>query len=181
VHVGDTVVRFEEDHPRDERALLRDITGNPPGRMITLGVIRAGQPVELPVTLGEWPRMAWEEANAPLKVQPPHWVIPADLGLKATELTDAVRSTQAVPAAVQGVLVTEVGHDTDAARRGVVAGDVIMQVGDVPVATASALFERIGATRKAGHDMAMLLIFPKNKGASAFASPKWLPVRLSAN
>jgi serine protease Do len=181
LHIGDIILRFEEDSPRDERALLRDITGNPPGRQVTLGVLRAGQPIALPVTLGEWPRMAWEEANAPLKVQPPHWVIPADLGIKATELTEALRVAQALPAAAQGVLVTEVAHDTDAARRGVVAGDVIMQVGDVPVATTTALFERIGATRKAGHDMAMLLIFPKNKGASAFASPKWLPVRLSAN
>jgi serine protease Do len=181
VHVGDVITRFEDDSPSDERWLLRDISGSPPGRQVTLGVIRAGQTIELQATLGEWPRMAWEQANAPLKVQPPHWVIPADLGIKTVALSDALRIYYAVPAGPEGALVTFVVHDTDAARRGVQPGDVIMQVGDVAVANESAFFQQIEANRKAGHDMAMLLIFPKDKGSSAFASPKWVPVRLTAN
>ncbi len=177
---GDVIFRFEEDHPADERRLLRDITGNPPGRKVSLGVIRAGQTIDVATTLGEWPRMAWEEANAPLKVAPPHWVIPADLGIKATALTDKLRTDREMPATVTGALVLDVAHGTDAARRGVAPGDVIMQVGDVAVGSDTALLAQIQAVRQGGHDMAMFLIFPKDKGKTGFASPKWVPLRVSA-
>jgi serine protease Do len=181
LHIGDVIQRFEEDSPPDERALLRDISGSWPGREVKLGALRAGATIELHATLGEWPKMAWEEANAPLKVAPPHWVIPADLGIKAVTLSDAARAGNALPAGVAGALVTEVAHETDAARRGIVAGDVIMQVGDIRVDGDAALFRQIDAVRKSGHDMVMLLIFPKTgKAVTGYPSPKWVPVRVSA-
>jgi len=178
--IGDVILRFEEDSPADERALLRDIAGSPPGRAVTLGVVRAGHDVSLPATLAEWPKMAWEAINAPLKVAPPHWVIPTDLGIKVTTLTEQVRVEDSMPAALRGALVLDVAHGTDAARRGLTPGDVIMQVGDAAVDSDAALFRQIDAARKSGQDMAMFLVFPKNKGTSAFPSPKWIPLRLSA-
>lgn len=180
LQIGDVILRFEEDQPADERALLRDIGGSAPGRQVTLGVIRAGKPLDLPVTLGEWPKMRWEALDAPLKTPPPHWVIPANLGIKAATLTDAVRVEDDMPKTLQGALVLDVSHGTDAARRGLTPGDVIMQVGDVAVDSDAALFRQIDAVRKAGHDMAMFLVFPKNKGKSQFPSPKWIPMRVSA-
>jgi serine protease Do len=180
LQVGDVIVRFEEDTPSDERALLRDISGSAPGRVVKLGVIRDGHDIELTVTLEEWPRMAWEEINAPLKVAAPHWVIPADLGIKVTELTDKLREENNVPPGPTGALVTEVRHDTDAARRGLQPGDVILRIGEVAVASQAAVQAQIEAVRKAGHDMADFLVFPKDKGTSKFPSPKWLPLRVSA-
>jgi serine protease Do len=179
--VGDVIVRFEEDLPDDERALLRDISGSPPGRQVTLGVIRDGNPIDVPVTLGEWPKMAWEQINAPMRVAPPHWVIPANLGITAVPLTEALRTEDKIPETAAGALVLDVAHGTDAARRGLVPGDVIMQVGDAPVGDQASLLAGIEAVRKAGHDMAMFLIFPKDKGKSEFPSPKWLPLRVSAS
>jgi serine protease Do len=179
LRVGDVITRFEDDSPADERALLRDIGGSEPGRAVTLGVIRAGKDITLPVTLAEWPKMAWEAINAPLKVAPPHWVIPADLGVKATTLTDTLRS-DTMPQSLRGALVTDVAHGTDAARRGLSPGDVIMQVGDVTVDSEAALYRQIEAARKDGKDLEMFLVFPKNKGTSAFPSPKWIPLRVRA-
>jgi len=42
------------------------------------------------------------------------------------------------------------------------------------------LLEQIETARKAGHDMAMFLVFPKTKSKTEFPSPKWIPLRLSA-
>ena len=180
LQVGDVIVSFEEDTPPDERALLRDISGSAPGRVVKLGVVRNGQTIELTATLEEWPRMMWEEVNAPLKVAPPHWVIPNDLGIKVTELTDKLRSENDVPAGPKGALVTEVRRDTDAARRGLQPGDIIMRIGEVAVETPSDVLAQIEAARKTGRDMADFLVFPKDKGTSKFPSPKWLPLRVSA-
>ncbi len=80
-----------------------------------------------------------------------------------------------------GALVTDVGHETDAARRGIQPGDVIMQVGDASVDSDVTLLRQIDAIRKSGHDLAMFLIFPKHpKGAGGYPSPKWVPLRVSA-
>jgi serine protease Do len=178
LRIGDVITRFEEDTPKDERQLLRDISGSPPGRQVALGVLRGGKEIVVHATLAEWPKMAWEAINAPLKVAPPHWVIPADLGLKATTLTAKLRVDEDMPATLQGALVTDVAHGTDAARRGLVPGDVIMQVDDAVVDSDAALFQQIEAARKAGKDLAMFLVFPKGKGSSAFPSPKWVPLRV---
>jgi serine protease Do len=180
LRVGDVITRFEEDRPEDERALLRDISGSAPDRTVTLGLMRQGKEMELQATLGEWPRMAWEEINAPLKVAPPHWIIPADLGIAMTTLTDQLRAENDLPAGPKGALVTDVKHNTDAARRGLAPGDVILQVGDVAVDSAAAVLSAVATVRKGGHDMANFLVFPKNKGGTAFPAPKWLPLRVSA-
>jgi serine protease Do len=177
---GDVIVQFEEDSPSDERALLRDISGSSPGRVVKLGVIRDGKDIEITATLAEWPRMKWEEANAPLKVAPPHWVIPADLGIKVTTLTPQLRSENALPSGPGGALVTDVSHNTDAARRGLMPGDVILQVGDVAVDSEASMREQIDAIRKTGRELGMFLIFPKNQGTTAVPSPKWIALRVSA-
>jgi serine protease Do len=182
LHVGDVVLRFNEDSPPDERALLRDISGNPPGRQVTLGLLRAGKPIEVSATLGEWPRMKWEQANAPMKVPPPHWVIPADLGIKVTPITNSERTTYALPETLNGLLVTEVAHGTDAAKRGLEPGDVVMQVGEVAVENGAALAQQVDAVRKSGNSLAMFLVFPKTaSNGTGYPSPKWLPLRVKAD
>jgi hypothetical protein len=43
------------------------------------------------------------------------------------------------------------------------------------------LLKQIDAIRRTGHDMAMLLVFPKvTKGVTGYPSPKWVPLRVSA-
>lgn len=178
--IGDIITQFEEDTPRDERALLRDIGGSAPGRVVRLGGLRDGKPFEVTATLGEWPKMAWEQINAPLKVAAPHWVIPADLGITMTELTDHLRKDNDIPAGPSGALVLDVKHNTDAARRGLNPGDVIMRVDNTVVASPDAVRKQIDALRKSGKTMANFLVFPKNRGTSAFPSPKWLAMRIAA-
>ena len=178
VRIGDVIVRFDDDHPADERDLLRHIAGASPGQTVALGVLRDGKPVELKATEAEWPRMAWEEANAPLKVTPPHWMIPADLGISLTGLTEQLRTENDLPQGHPGAFVTDVKHGTDAARRGLKPGDVILQVGTAPVDGGEAVLREVQSLRKSGKKMAMFLVFPKNRGSTVFPSPKWIALRI---
>jgi hypothetical protein len=43
------------------------------------------------------------------------------------------------------------------------------------------LFQQVEAARKSGNDLAMFLVFPKNKGKTGFPSPKWIPMRVNAS
>jgi serine protease Do len=180
LRLGDVVVRFEEDTPADQRAFIRDMTGSWPGRHVTLGVIRDGQEINVAVVETEWPRQLWDGVAAAVKVAKPHWVIPADLGISVTPLTPALRAQYEVPDEVAGVLVTDVRRGTDAAKRGLVAGDVIEQVGGAKVDSKNSLQAAIDAARKAGKPMANLLLYPKQRGNVLIAVPKFLPVMLDA-
>ena len=63
--------------------------------------------------------------------------IPPDLGISVSSLTDATRARFGVQLAQKGVLVTGVAAGTDAAERGLTAGDVILRVQERTVTEAS--------------------------------------------
>jgi serine protease Do len=180
LRVGDVIVRFGGKTPSDERALLRTIAASTPGSTVPITVWRKGQRFDLPVTLAEWPKTQWEERDAPTKVTPPRWNVPPDLGLTVEPLTDALRAKNELPPGPRGVLVSGVAQDTDAARRGLTIGDVIIQVGDVSVGTAEELNREIERARAEGRSYALFLVLPKHAADknSKWPGPKWVALRV---
>jgi serine protease Do len=180
---GDVVLRFGAQTPSDERELLRDIARTPAGTTVAFGVRRKGDVIDLPVKVDEWPTMWWEGASGGKGTITPHWNIPADLGVAVAPLTDESRATYEVrPEAQSGVVVTAVLPGTDAAQRGLSAGDVIVQVGDDAVATAADLQGAIGRARAGGRGIGLFLVSKRNQSVTPaqLPGPKWLPLRLSA-
>ncbi|MBN9507694.1 MAG: trypsin-like peptidase domain-containing protein, partial [Alphaproteobacteria bacterium] len=153
--VGDVILRFGGKSPSDERALLRTIAATMPGTPVTITILRKGKQMELPVTLTEWPKTQWEERDAPTRVTAPRWNVPPDLGLTVEPLTDALRAKNELPRGPRGVLVSGVAQDTDAARRGLSIGDVIIQVGDVPVSNEEEMIRENERARAEGRSYAM--------------------------
>jgi serine protease Do len=183
LQLGDVIVRFADEEPSDERALLRDIAASIPGRQVTLGLLRAGKPVDLPVTLAEWPKMQWEQRDAPIKVEQPRWTIPPDLGIKVTPLTQQLAQEHAIaptPRTDKAVYVTGVEPDSDAARRGVAVGDLILQVGTAPIGNADEYQREVDRARAEKRDYAMVLVLPKTQAdpATKWPGPKWLALRV---
>jgi serine protease Do len=190
--VGDIVVRFGNEVPSDERDLLRKIAASMPGTEVTLGVLRDGVAMDMPVKLGEWPRMAWESRDAPTTVMAPHWNVPTDLGVQVTAMTDALAAENGIPkgaigletqarSAIKAALVTGVGADTDAARHGISVGDTILQVNHVPVGSEDEWMQALAKAREDGRKLAMVLVLPKEPGEGdmKFRAPKWIAVRIA--
>ncbi len=184
LRISDVITSFAGIVPTDERALLRAIAASLPGREVTVGVLRDGNEIALPATIAEWPKMQWEERDAPTKAVPPHWNIPPDLGLKVSPLTDDLRAkagTPPVPKGMKAALVTAVMRDADVARLGVVAGDVILEINGVAVSNAEEVQSQIDKARAAGREYAMFLVMPKNPPTpSQWPGPKWLALRVAA-
>ena len=180
IHLGDVILRFGEDVPSDDRALLREIGVSPPGRTVNVGLLRDGKEIVLPVTLAEWPKMDWEARDAPTKAVQPQLSIPRDLGLKVEPLTPELRAKNELPPGRTGVLVTGVEQDTDAAQRSVKPGDVILQVGPVPVMTAEEMQREIDRARAEKLGIALLLILPKTAREEhpQFPGPQWYALRV---
>lgn len=183
IRAGDVILRLDGKVPSDDRALLREIGMSTPGRTLQVGLLRDGKEVVLPVTLDEWPKMDWEGRDAPTKAARPRWAIPRDLGLKVEPLTSDLRAKNEIPLGWTGVLVTGVEQDTDAAQRGVKTGDLILQVGPVPVLTAEEVQQQINRLREEKREIALFLILPKHASNEnpQFPGPTWYSLRLNSD
>jgi len=182
IRAGDVILRLDDKMPSDNRALLREINMSPPGRTVKVGLLRDGKEIELPVTLVEWPKMDWEERDAPTKAVQPQSSIPRDLGLKVEPLTPELRAKNELSLGWSGVLVSGVEQDTDAAQRGVKPGDVILQVGPVAVLSPEDVQRQVDRLREEKQSIALLLILPKHARDDnpQFPGPTWYALRLDA-
>ena len=184
MQIGDIVTRFGDTVPTDDRDLLRLIASSAPNSHVALTVLRDGKPVVLPVTLAEWPKMQWEERDAPVKVETPHWTIPPDLGLTVTPVTNAMFAKGEFPPDAKdmaAVKVTAIRKNTDAARRGVAVGDLILRVDDTEIGSTAKLRQTIDHARAEHRHFALFLVLPRNwaSKASKFPGPRWIPLRIA--
>jgi serine protease Do len=163
IKIGDVVLKFNGTAPTDERALLRDIAQSSVGDSIILGIRRDGQLLDVRIQTAEWPRNQWDKFDAPVEASQPKIAIPPDLGLTMAPLTPEDRQKLNTGVVTQGVVIKAVMPNSDAARRGVTAGDVIMRVQEKPVGTKAAVLAELQAARAAKRRYALLLILPKTR------------------
>jgi len=179
LRVGDVILRFDDQKPSDERALLRNIVMAPPGETVKLTVWRAGHEFEVRTTIIEWPKPLWDRLNAPIETAPVEPAIPPNLGLSLAEVTDDLRAKYGLEPGQTGVLVAGVMSNTDAADRGLATGDVILRVQDRPVATPQSVQAVIDAVREQKRAFAVMLVLPKAQ-QSPFPGPKWMALRVAS-
>jgi serine protease Do len=176
IEVGDVIVRFDDDTPPDERALLRDISRTPEGQEVTVGVLRAGAERTISVAVAAWPRSVWDKYDPlPPAEHPRPPVVRPGLGLSLESVPPGGRAKLGLEDNPGGVLVSAVTPGSDAAQRGLVAGDVILRVQDQPVASPAEVQGALAQERAAKHQFAMLLVLQKER---KFPGPSWLVLRL---
>jgi serine protease Do len=88
------------------------------------------------------------------------------LGLALSELDEGMREAFDIPAEVDGVVVTEA--EDGSAGNGVAPGDVIMEVGQAPVASPEDVARRVREAREAGRGSVLLLL---NRGGEMHYVP----------
>jgi serine protease Do len=145
-------------------------------------VRRDGQEIDLKVTLETWPKTIWERNVATLlpKVS---LEVPRDLGLGLAQLTDELRAANRIGSDIKGVLVTRVAPDSDAARQGVAAGDLLLQVGPTLVQSPDQLWREIDIARNKGRRFDLFLLLSKIQPVAVgqFPGPKWITLPIVSN
>ncbi len=173
--IGDVILRYDGSTPTDDRALLRKIAHTSAGDTITLVVQHDGQEHNVPVTVEAWPRNQWEARDAPTQVQQPKQFIPPDLGLSLSVPAADESAKLVSETGVNGVLVTSVASNSDAAHRGVANGDVILRVQNKPVSSPAEVQADVAAARAEKRDFVLMLVLPK---ASSVPGPKWVALQV---
>ncbi len=143
---GDVILSLNGQQVQSVEQLKRLIHEIPPGREVTLGISRDGQPVTLKATLADR-RQAMHLAIPPVPPIPPIPPIPpmaemdfpsvivhypSRAGLMVENITPQLGEFFGVKNG-QGVLVRSVQKGSVAESAGFKAGDVIVRVGDTPI------------------------------------------------
>jgi serine protease Do len=87
--------------------------------------------------------------------------VPPDLGLALAPADDANRARFGLMMNQAGVVVTGVAANSDAAERGLAAGDVILRVQDKPVSTAAEAQSAFAAARADKRRFVLVLLAPR--------------------
>jgi serine protease Do len=181
IRTGDVITRFDGKDVREMRDLPRVVAESPVGKAVDVVLLRDGKEMTVKVTLGRLEddekqaenedaatgdeETTEEEDLAPdtgEQAQPK--ASETVLGMGIGDLDEEARKTFSIVESVKGAVITEVAPDSAAAERGIVPGDVIVEIGQEAVASADEVKTRI-AKLKSEDRRNVLMMVANHSGA----------------
>jgi serine protease Do len=161
LQVGDVILKFGQQMPRDARALARIIAATAIGELAPVLVWRDHKAQTITATIAEWPDEPPPDNAATKVAQAVHIDLP-DLGLQTAALTVETRAKYKLAEAQTGLVITGIAHGSAADETGLAAGAVILRVQQAPVATRADLLARFSDVRAAHRHHVVLLVQDHN-------------------
>ena len=159
VRQGDVITRFNGKAIEHIRELPRIVAATKIGSSVPLELLREGKAETLTVTVGELEPREQVALSGSSGAPRPETAVDSKtvLGLTLSPLTPGLRDSFAINPDVEGVVVTEVGDSSAASERGIEAGDVIVEAGQVPVKTPEDLKRLVDDARSQGRKTVLML------------------------
>lgn len=157
---GDVILRYDGKDIKDLRDLTRAVADTKPGARVDMTVWREGHETSLEVETGKAPDVTVsenEEQGPSVAPSAEETKVPA-LGLTLGKLTNDARQELGLKKDVKGVLITDVEDGKPAADQDIRPGDVIVKVGDQPVASPREAAQRVEKAQKANQRAVLLLL-----------------------
>ena len=155
IEARDVILSFDGVDIDDTRQLVRAVGNAPVGEAVDVTVFRDGDRRTLAVTLG---RREDEERTVPASAQSEEPAESDILGMTVSTLTDELREQLGLEDDAEGLVVSDIDPDSPAYEKGLRAGDLIEEAGQVRVSTITDLEGRIEEAREAGQSSFLLLI-----------------------
>ncbi len=158
---GDIILKFDGKDVKEMHNLPRIVGDSDVGKEVPVVIWRDGKELTVPIVLAERPAEdkladAGQPAKGPADVAKPADV--AGLGMKIAPITQDLKDKFQLSGDQKGVVITDVSPNTPAAERGLRPGDVIMEVQQNGVASASDVQKQVDAARKADRKNVLMLI-----------------------
>ncbi|HUK58608.1 MAG TPA: DegQ family serine endoprotease [Stellaceae bacterium] len=160
IQPGDVVLDFDGKEVTDMRHLPRLVAETPIDKTVKVTVWRKRKEESLDVKVGEL-KEDEEQAALPAQDQKKQDApVPGVqvLGLSLANMTPDLRERYALAENAVGVVVTDVEAKSQAAEKGVHAGDVIVEVAQEDVKNASQINDLVEAAKKQGRKSVLLLV-----------------------
>jgi serine protease Do len=159
---GDVVLEFNGRPVPKYRNLSRMVAETPVGRDVEVVVWRKGKEVKLKVSLGELK----EEQVAALPDTPSRDETGevSALGLKLARITPELRTRFELDEKTDGVVITEVLPEGNAAEKNLKPGDVIVEIDLEEVRNPDDVANKVEKAKDEGYRVVTLLVFRQGKG-----------------
>jgi serine protease Do len=157
----DIITSFNDTNVSDDEALIRWVSGRPPGTAVTLRVFRDGREQTFLVKLAERPKRqgAHEERDPTEREQRREPADAATLGLTVRDLDATAFNRLNLPGDTRGVLITRVEPLSASASADVRRNTVLLEINRAPVRSA-ADFQRIAGEKRAGDILTLYIYSP---------------------
>ena len=177
---GDIVLGVNGTAVTSSSELTRAVAGAQPGDVLHLDVVRGGRHQTVDIKTGTRPsekELAQsgddsddEDGGATPNAPSAH--APVVLGMGLAPLDAAARGRYSIPASVDGVVITSIKTDADAADKGLRPGDVIVSASNVAARTAADVAGAVDAARRAGRPSVLL-------GVSRGGRTLYVPIKIT--
>jgi len=157
LRAGDVIVAFDDGKVADTRALMRRVADAEIGKKVQVTVLRDGKEQPFEVTLGRRETQGDEggaTGDKPEQAQTQEQV----LGMSLRAPSASERDALGMASGAAGLLITEVAPDSDAGRKGLAAGDVLVEASQKPIASVADLEARIAEAKEAGRKSVLMLV-----------------------
>lgn len=174
---GDVVTQVDGKEVRPDQSLSYIVANIAPGKRIPIEVVRDGKKISLNATVGTRPP---ESELTPSNFDPEEQqampdeptkgadqAIQNELGMAVQPLTTAISRAIGIDTDTKGLVIGAVGASSDAGRKGLRRGDVIVSANRVSVTSSEGLAKVLADAKKAGRD-AILLEILRRGSPSAF-------------
>ncbi|MCC3305517.1 DegQ family serine endoprotease [Sneathiella sp. HT1-7] len=156
VKAGDVILKFNGEEVSEPRELSRLVAESKVGSKVSVELWRGGKTETLDVTLGELEKAETAMASAsPTKGSSDKIDL---LGMELAAIDDAAREQFNISPDLNGVLVTDVDPDSEAAEKGIRAGDVVAEAQLEPVSNPEQMKERIAEIKATDKKSVLLLL-----------------------
>jgi len=146
LRVGDTIVAVNGETVSDPKDLARKIAAIDPGQSADVTVWRNARARDIAVEIGTLP----DRVAAATPAQEPVEASPTALDEFGLALAPAPQG--------EGVVITDIEPDGEAARKGLRRGDLILQAAGEPVSSADDVAAAIARSAEAGRDALLVLL-----------------------
>ncbi len=165
LRVGDIITAFNGKKVSNSRELSLAVSETPIGSPGTIDMIRDGKPTQIKVIVGDLPggdplRFA-QGTPEPKKAEPKSASskgLRQSLGVSVSALTDEMRGQLKIDKMVSGVIISGLNPNSDAAQKGLAAGDIIIAINRMPTNTPDAAAAAVDAARKGGAEIVALQV-----------------------
>jgi serine protease Do len=178
---GDIITKVNGKEVSPDQTVSYLVANLQPGTVVPLELLRDGRKLTVNVTLGKRPSETElrqqvqsfdPEAEEPMAPGTADQTIEQKLGLQVMALTPGIARSLGVMPDTKGVVIAAVDPNSDAARKGLRRGDIILSANYQATATVEALVAQVNAASREGREAVLLRV---QRGPRP---PAFIPVRL---
>lgn len=178
---GDIITKVNGKEVSPDQTVSYIVANLQPGTVVPVEVLRDGKKLTFKVTLGKRPSETElqqltqsfdPDAEEPMAPGTSDQTIEQKLGLQIMPLTPGIARSLGAAPDTKGVVVAAVDPNSDAARKGLRRGDIILSANYQPTPTVEALVAQVNAARREGREAVLLRV---QRGPRP---PVFIPVRL---